>query len=288
MMEDTIRQRRKAFEAFLTRAKSIPELSLVLAEFLDIKNHIDEYERRVEEEYQGSCWTDTASEAHHENRASEMYTTSSQPKRNTQKQQSHSMKPYRLLREIEFRSVSKILNETLSGDLFSILPPHIQTEQFQLSYATHRDGWSMISFYKRIGTTSPLILLVRIEGSAAVIGVFLTAALGPPSYELKGNCDCFVFRLDGLSTAYYNCPVIDKDADASSPTLWEFAMATPEYLAFGASASLSCNAIRLSDDLTRCSCGPSDTYANPRLVDSSLRNPLTVVDVEVFASGGVG
>jgi hypothetical protein len=67
----------------------------------------------------------------------------------------------------------------------------------------------------------------------------------------------------------------------------EYAYANMEYIAFGGSSIEGSNAIRLSNDLSSCSCGPSDTYNNPRLVDTDLPDPLKVSDVEVFVSGGV-
>lgn len=287
-LEYTVGERKKAFEIFMVRAQEIPELCFMLAQFLEIDKHIDEYKSKVDEMFDDSCWHDTDSvceviEPRHSFVMSPPVPSSVSPNRFT----SGHLKPYRMLREIELRSVSKILSDEMAKNLYATFPPYVQSERFELAYATHRDGWSSITFFENIATHSPLLILVRLVDTSTVIGAFVSTPLGPASFGVKGDGGCFVFSLDGTKSTAYHCPHITNEEMLVAGTLTEYAFANMEYVAFGGSRAEGCNAIRLSNDFTSCSCGPSDTYNNPRLVDCGLPDPLKVSDVEVFVSGGV-
>jgi hypothetical protein len=284
----TVAERKKSFESFLARAQEIPELSYMLAQFLEVNNHIEEYESKIDQLFEDSCWHDSDSVGGEiERRHSFIIPPPAPTPESPRKIASNHLKPYRMLREIELRSVSKLLNDDMAKYLYTILPPHVQSERFELAYATHRDGWSSITFYENIGSRSPLLLLIRLVETSVVIGAFITTPLGPPSFGVKGDGQCFVFTLDGTKSAAYNCPRIINEEMLVAGTMTEYAYANMEYIAFGGSSIEGSNAIRLSNDLSSCSCGPSDTYNNPRLVDTDLPDPLKVSDVEVFVSGGV-
>ena len=49
---------------------------------------------------------------------------------------------------------------------------------------------------------------------------------------------------------------------ASGGTSSQFSVFSPNFLSFGASERYGSNAIRLDSDLSKCDCGPSDTYGN--------------------------
>ena len=85
---------------------------------------------------------------------------------------------------------------------------------------------------------------------------------------------------------------------AYNSTRTQYIFANDDYIAIGGSAKYGTNAIRLSNDLLTCSCGPSDTYGNDiPLVQSetttssvlSLSNSLEVQvgEIEVFGVIGI-
>jgi hypothetical protein len=280
------------------------------------------------------------------------------------KQSSPSPMAINFLPTIQLQYISDLLDNMTGPCLFTSLPPVAQTQRYQLGYATYRDGWNMTTLYKKIGLKSPLILLIRLLGDRCLIGAYISTSLGPPSYEFKGDSDCFVFKLSNDSIEKYPARVCDPEMiqymksqshhrprslsldeamsnqnrvrlersggsliqnpslqardeiilskqhsesresheeevherrssvgtneSGYNSTLYEFFYSNMEVIMFGGSEKLGTNAIRLSNELSSFSSGPSDTYGNPSLIASHNDfEEMTVADIEIFVAVGV-
>lgn len=73
----------------------------------------------------------------------------------------------------------------------------VKPASMQLLFNADRDGWSLETLYKKVGSAHPCILLVRTLRSRAVMGAYLSCAMAPPTGTVRGDARCFVFRLDG-------------------------------------------------------------------------------------------
>ena len=105
-----------------------------------------------------------------------------------------------------------------------------------------------------------------------------------PSRRIVGNGETFIFTLDSsrkigrakkypwvkskfrrASSDLYSVEGVDPTAAATAPlegTVMQFAVFSPCSITFGASSEHCTNAIRMDSNLSRCHCGPSDTYGN--------------------------
>jgi hypothetical protein len=185
---------------------------------------------------------------------------------------------------------SRLLDEESRAILNSFLPPGARMEGFELMFATYNDGWSFQGLYSQISHLAPCVLLIKALDSQALVGMFLSTPVSPPSFAITGDGQCFCFRLDGeLASKYEWISPAERHSshDSPSPTssTWDqFALCAPEYMAFGGSEKHGTNAIRLDSDLSVCSTGHSDTYSNPCLVPEERGSHWRVMDVEVFGS----
>ena len=149
----------------------------------------------------------------------------------------------------------------------------------------------MDTMYSKIESRHPLIILILTATSRSVLGVYLSAALGPPSSDFKGDGTSFIFNISVDGAMHFfaaKSDLLSEDTEATGnirrlSTLFEYAIGTNEYLAFGGSYAKGTNAIRLFSELSQCSSGPSDTYGN----DDSMLPPgsgdaVLVGEIEIF------
>ena len=156
-------------------------------------------------------------------------------------------------------------------------------EGFELMFATYNDGWSFTNFYEMLEKLSPCIIVCKAADTGALFGMFMSVAVSPPSVDVRGDGDCFCFRLDGPNAAKFPWkPPEEKIGMSDVATTSQFAHCTHEYMAFGGSQEFCTNAIRIDSDLLSGSTGPSDTYDNPNLVPEEKNNPFRMGDIEVF------
>lgn len=185
---------------------------------------------------------------------------------------------------------SRLLDEESRAILNTFIPPGARMEGFELMFATYNDGWSFQGLYSQISNLAPCILLIKALDSQALVGMYLSTPVSPPSMAITGDGQCFCFRLDGeMASKYEWIPPAERqrshDSPSPSSSTWDqFALCAPEYMAFGGSEKHGTNAIRLESDLSVCSTGHSDTYRNPCLVPEEKGPHWRVMDVEVFSS----
>lgn len=180
-------------------------------------------------------------------------------------------------------SDSKILDPISTNTLNSFLPLTYRMEGFELMFATYNDGWSFTNFYEMLDKLSPCIIVCKTAETGSLFGMFMSVAVSPPSVDVRGDGDCFCFRLDGPNAAKYPWkPPEERIGMSDVSTTSQFAHCTNDYLAFGGSQEFCTNAIRIDSDLLSGSTGPSDTYDNPTLVPEEKNNPFRVGDIEVY------
>jgi hypothetical protein len=103
--------------------------------------------------------------------------------------------------------------------LHSYLPPAVRLEGFQLKFATYLNGWSLNSLYSLVEGCSPCLLLIKSVEVEAVVGVYISTPLTPPSSRPKGDGSSFCFRLDGPDGACYRWALINHQYLGGSSTL---------------------------------------------------------------------
>lgn len=149
-------------------------------------------------------------------------------------------------------------------------------------FATANDGWSFTNFYEMLEHLAPCIVVCKSAETGALFGMYMSVAVSPPSVDVRGDGDCFCFRLDGPNAAKYPWkPPEEKIGLSDIATTSQFAHCTHQYLAFGGSQEFCTNAIRIDSDLLSGSTGPSDTYDNPSLVPEE-KSPFRMGDIEVY------
>ena len=122
-------------------------------------------------------------------------------------------------------------------------------EGFGLSYASYLHGWSLETLYSRTAECSPCIILLQTSNPRAVIGMYMSVPISPPSNEVRGNGECFFFRLDGNSPCAYRWEM-QKPVSMNAITHVQFAVCSKSFLSFGASDKHGTNALRINQDLT--------------------------------------
>mmetsp|Transcript_16787 Transcript_16787/g.25232 ORF Transcript_16787/g.25232 Transcript_16787/m.25232 type:complete len:518 (+) Transcript_16787:161-1714(+) len=180
-------------------------------------------------------------------------------------------------------SDSLILDSTACSTLNSFLPPSTRMEGMDLTFSTYNDGWSFFNLYEMVEHLSPCVILLRTVETDAILGMYMSTPIAPPSMDVRGDGQCFCFRLDGPNAAKF--PWTSPEEKIGSSTLvtaTQFAHCTPTYMAFGGSNQHGTNALRIDSDLSQASSGPSDTYDNPPLAPEEPRQPFQVQNVEVF------
>jgi hypothetical protein len=393
--ETVIQLRTESFLNYLQRGLKIPLLASLMSQFIGFDEHTQASVENQETENTSQL---TVSEQTtvvtvgpiHEIPVTDSSSSSSLLLEPLSSPLSPSSIKMNFLPTIQLQNISELLNTFTGSLLFSSLPLIAQTQRYQLGYATYRDGWNMKTLYQRIQLASPLILLIRLlsHQPQCLIGAYISCPLGPPSYEFKGDSDCFVFKLCDENIEKYSARVCDpeivqflkkntsllgdttltvqteetqhtafdkspprtsartssllvnppkmvkeeifhgeehrfpshggggpdngsgnEDKESPAPrtrtrtrtssgfnsTLYEFVYSTTEVIVLGGSEQLGTNAIRLSNDLSSFSSGPSDTYGNPCLVTSPSHcagpdhaiEIMTVADIEIFTAVGV-
>lgn len=180
-------------------------------------------------------------------------------------------------------SDSKLLDTSTATALNSFLHPDVRMQGFELMFATYNNGWSIDTLYGMTEHLAPCVILIRTVEHQAVIGMYMSEKISPPSMNVRGDGQCFCFRLDGANAAKYPWAAAeDKIGVGNSATQSQFAHCTHTYMAFGGSAKLGTNALRIEGSLTQVSSGPSDTYNNPPLVPEEVKQNFEVLDIEVF------
>jgi hypothetical protein len=309
-----ISARSTSFEDYLRRALRNPAIADLICDFIQLDQHISDFEdgfQAHEFAIKRGIYDENDDDQHIHNNARTSFVgeVPLHPSVSSQKESTALLKPYRRMRELEMMHLSQLLSEESGEALFSFLPPLSQSEKFRLGFATYRDGWSLRTLYHHLSLSSPLILLIKVLQRPSLIGAYITSSLGPPSYDYKGDSECFVFALDPPScrakyitavarsvlehsrhptpTPQAHTHPVDQDGEDFSSTLYEFLFSSPEVIALGGSRALGTNAIRLSGDLTHVSSGPSDTYSNPAsLIPQTGLEQLEVAEIEIFC--GVG
>ncbi len=166
--------------------------------------------------------------------------------------------------------------------LNSYIPESKRMDGFELMYATYNDGWSLHHLYEITEHLAPCVIVCRAAESLAVFGIYVSQAISPPREAIRGDGNCFCFRLDGAKSAKYNWTSPNENSPLTViATTNQFAICTNTYMAFGGSILHSSNAIRIDNDLQKASTGDSDTYKNPNLVPEE-KHHFWLGDVEVF------
>lgn len=177
---------------------------------------------------------------------------------------------------------SKILDRTTAEVLHHYIVPSVRMEGFDLAFSTYDDGWNLQTLYNNTSGRFPSIILVQLADEDAILGMFMSSEISPPSTSVRGDGLCFCFRIiKNKGDCYRWVGHTMSSVETLSPTHMQYAVCASEYMTFGASEKMGGNAIRLSSDLQTCYTGESDTYCNPPLVKGADR-PLRVGEVEVF------
>lgn len=193
---------------------------------------------------------------------------------------------------------SSMLTEDMSRFLQqSCIPEKDLVNGFALCFNCLRDGYELTSLYEMVRGLSPCLVIAETlplhsnGDAAAVIGFFVTAAMSPPSAEVRGDgATTMCFRLDrgadGKSQQCYRWAWRSADGGGravSDFTMNQFVVCSQSCLSIGASESLATNAIRFDRTLQSCSCGETDTFANPSLVGAAESGGIVGIrNVEVF------
>jgi hypothetical protein len=234
--DTVIQMRTESFLNYLQRGLKIPLLSSLMSSFISFEDHAKEFifERKQLEGPSLSLETNSSSHSQetstHTNsdHASVVVSASASASIGVEKSVEHDSSPssfssslapslspssikMNFLPTIQLQNISELLTTINGSLLFSSLPLTAQTQRYQLGYATYRDGWNMKTLYQRIQRSSPLILLIKLLGHECLVGAYVSCPLGPPSYEFKGDSDCFVFRLCGETIERYLARVCDPE-----------------------------------------------------------------------------
>lgn len=104
---------------------------------------------------------------------------------------------------------SKILDLFMARRLHSYLPTPMRMEGFELKFATYLDGWNLSTLYSLVEGCSPCLILIKSVEMEAVVGVYVSSVISPPSSHTRGDGSCFCFRLDGPDGACYRWALIN-------------------------------------------------------------------------------
>mmetsp|Transcript_22491 Transcript_22491/g.41891 ORF Transcript_22491/g.41891 Transcript_22491/m.41891 type:complete len:285 (-) Transcript_22491:1552-2406(-) len=102
----------------------------------------------------------------------------------------------------KLHACSRLLSVQMANDLYDMIPETSRISQPTLLFATYRDGWSMESLLAKTLDKDSVIILIKAAKSQVVLGAYSTAKLSPPSTRVRGNGECFVFRLSSPAMAY--------------------------------------------------------------------------------------
>lgn len=203
-------------------------------------------------------------------------------------------------------SQSSFLGATKAAQLLSCLPEPYSTYQYELKYASYRNGFDLGSLYAQIERLEYCVFLFHLlpPHDNTIIGAFNVGPLSPPNQSLtRGNGQTSrIFRINDDDCIAYGWSYLkklqessksmdDSDEDASenekpSSVIYQFAVATTSSLSFGGSAAGG-NAIRVDTDLLKLYTSRSETYDSPPLLvseetpDASFHS-FAIKDIEIF------
>lgn len=201
------------------------------------------------------------------------------------------------------RQSSRILDDQMCQFLLKGLP---RVHEWQLMYASYRDGWSMSTFFLNCRPAMSSFIVIRSLKIKAVIGCYFTGKIVPNTSTGDGHSLCF--RLDGnnailhhwvglhhpeevhgTSTSKFtgdnNGNPLNVNSSTYKATLHQFMHFGMDYFTLGGSEEHGTNAIRVSGDLRHCSTGYSDTFGNLPLIPWDMEaSPFEVSDIEVYGN----
>jgi hypothetical protein len=203
-----ITERKLAFQQYLEKAIKIHSITMMVVDFIELTPEmVERFNQRMNEATSSHAnakdiITPLSGYSFHDDRGKDKDHHSH---KTTTPLSSH-MKPMRLTSEMCLQRESKLLDESLTQQLFKFLPEISKTQKFQLCYSTWKHGWNLASFYENIGTLHPLILIIRSADQKDLFGAYFSTPVGPPSYDFKGNGDSLVFRLSATPVCYHPPP----------------------------------------------------------------------------------
>jgi hypothetical protein len=104
---------------------------------------------------------------------------------------------------------SRILDLFMARRLHSYLPSPARMEGFQLQFATYLNGWNLSTLYSLVEGCCPCVILIKSVEVEAVIGIYLSSTISPPSSSTRGDGSSFCFRLDGPDGACYRWALVN-------------------------------------------------------------------------------
>lgn len=177
------------------------------------------------------------------------------------------------------------------------LAPLVGIECFRLAFASYRDGSSLEALYENCKSSSPSIILIKSLRSEAVFGAFVSASLGPPFGEAKGDVDSFVFRLDdqgnngSVTPSFFSTVDVEKGMQELEPyrqvalryARQQYVRCAKSQISFGLSVGRSpSHVIRINEDVSMCWSGASETFGNRVSLVPEEDSPFPIVAVEVW------
>jgi hypothetical protein len=151
---------------------------------------------------------------------------------------------------------SRILDLFMARRLHSYLPSPARMEGFQLKFATYLHGWNLSTLYSLVEGLFPCVLLIKSVEIEAVIGIYLSSTISPPSNNTRGDGSSFCFRLDGPDGACYRWALVNHQYVGITlpPPLPPSLLPSPNRL-----TSPSTLTPHTSSPLVASASGPSDT-----------------------------
>lgn len=186
--------------------------------------------------------------------------------------------------------VSKLISASCGARLRMFLPEVMNMEGFQLVFSTQEDGWSLSTLYAKTEGLYPCLLVIKTLTHNAIIGVYITAAISPPSGAVRGDGNSFICRLDGPEAACYrwvgkipaNTRSTDNPLSSDSFTRSQFGIFLSNSIMIGGSDIKGENAVHLNGDLSSCFFGASDTFGNGPLAPHDPHGVAMISDIEVL------
>lgn len=186
---------------------------------------------------------------------------------------------------------SRLIDNGCGVRLRMFLPEVMNMEGFSLVFSTHKDGWSLGTLYAKTEGLYPCLIIIRTLTHDAVVGVYITSAISPPSGAVRGDGNSFVCRLDGPEAACYRW-VGSNDLGGRSVsvdghitgdfTRSQFGLFLDSCIMIGGSEIKGENAVYLNADLSTCLFGTSDTFGNGQLAPHDPSGAAMVADIEVL------
>lgn len=188
--------------------------------------------------------------------------------------------------------VSKLIDSNCGARLRMFLPEVMNMEGFNLVFSTQKDGWSLGTLYAKTEGLYPCLLVIKTLKESAIVGVYITSAISPPSGAVRGDGNSFVCRLDGPEAGCYrwvgksekntSSASLDSLASSNAFTRSQFGLFLESCILIGGSQVKGENAVHISGDLSSCIFGASDTFGNGPLAPHDPSGRTMISDVEVL------